>query len=141
MEQVALTDPLTGLPNHRTMMDQIDEELARCQRTQESCAIVFIDLDHFKHINDTWGHRASDAVLREASCRLQRNIRRGDVVGRYGGEEFVMLLTNTNLHSAKQTAERLRVALADEPCILEPGEDTPDGNVIAHREYWRGRLR
>jgi diguanylate cyclase (GGDEF)-like protein len=131
MEQVALTDPLTGLPNHGTMMDQIEEELARCQRTQEACAIVFVDLDHFKHINDTWGHRAGDVVLREASCRLQKNIRRGDMVGRYGGEEFVMLLTNTNLHAAKLTAERLRATLADEACILEPGEDTPDGNAIA----------
>jgi diguanylate cyclase (GGDEF)-like protein/putative nucleotidyltransferase with HDIG domain len=131
MEHVALTDPLTGLPNHRTMMDQIEEELARCQQTQALCAIVFVDLDHFKHINDTWGHRAGDAVLREAGGRLQRNIRLGDAVGRYGGEEFVMLLTNTNLHAAKQTAERLRVALACEPYILEPGEDTPDGNAIA----------
>jgi diguanylate cyclase (GGDEF)-like protein len=131
MEQVALTDPLTGLPNHRTMMDQIEEELTRCRRTQESCAIVFVDLDHFKHINDTWGHRAGDAVLREASGRLKKSIRQGDAVGRYGGEEFVMLLANTTLHAAKHTAERLRVALAEEPCILEPGEDTPDGNVIA----------
>ena len=130
MEQVALTDPLTGLPNHRTMMDRIESELARCQRSQELCAIVFIDLDHFKHINDTWGHRAGDAVLREASSRLKKNIRQGDLVGRYGGEEFVLLLSNTTLQGAKQTAERLRVALADKPCILEPGEDTPDGNSI-----------
>ncbi len=113
------------------MMDQINEELTRCQRIQEACAIVFVDLDHFKHINDTWGHQAGDAVLREVSCRLQRNIRHGDAVGRYGGEEFVMLLTNTTLHAAKQAAERLLVAIAEEACLLEPGEDTPDGNVIA----------
>jgi diguanylate cyclase (GGDEF)-like protein/putative nucleotidyltransferase with HDIG domain len=131
LEQVALTDPLTGLPNHRTMMDQIEAELARCQRTREACAIVFVDLDHFKHINDTWGHRAGDAVLRETSWRLQKNIRRGDAVGRYGGEEFVMLLTNTDLYAAKLTAERLCVALAGEPCMLEPGEDALDGNIIA----------
>ncbi len=130
MEQVALTDPLTGLPNHRTMMDQIEEELARCQRTRESCAVVFIDLDHFKHINDTWGHRAGDAVLREASSRLKEYSRQGDVVGRYGGEEFVMLLSNTNLQAAKQAAERFRVALAEEPCIVEVGKDMPDENSI-----------
>ncbi len=122
MEQVAQTDPLTGLSNHRTMMNQINEELTRCQRIQEACAIVFVDLDHFKHINDTWGHQAGDAVLREVSCRLQRNIRHGDAVGRYGGEEFVMLLTNTTLHAAKQAAERLLVAIAEEACLLSPAK-------------------
>jgi diguanylate cyclase (GGDEF)-like protein len=131
MEQVALTDPLTGLPNHRTMMDRIDEELVRCQQTQGMCAVVFVDLDHFKHINDTWGHRAGDSVLREASCRLKKSIRREDAVGRYGGEEFVLVLTNTDLHAAKCTAERLRVALAEEPCSLESEEDTPAENAIA----------
>jgi len=131
LEQMALTDSLTDLPNHRTMMDRIEEELARCQRTQQSCALVFVDLDHFKHINDAWGHRAGDAVLREASCRLKKSIRREDAVGRYGGEEFVMMLPNTDLHAAKQTAERLRVALAEEPCLLEPEENGQAGNVIA----------
>ena len=131
MEQVALNDPLTGLPNHRTMMDRIEEELARCQRTRESCAVVFIDLDHFKHINDTWGHRAGDAVLREASSRLKKNARGGDVVGRYGGEEFVMMLSNTNIEGARQAVEQFRIALAEKPCILEPCEDTPAGTGIA----------
>src|SRR2546421_2844672 len=131
MEQMASIDPLTSLPNHRTMMDRIEEELARGLRTQQSCALVFVDLDHFKHINDAWGHRAGDAVLREASCRLKKSIRREDAVGRYGGEEFVMTLPNTDLHAAKQTAERLRVALAEEPCLLEPEENGQAGNVIA----------
>ncbi len=131
MEQVALTDPLTGLPNHRTMMDQIDKELAHCQRTQESCAVVFVDLDHFKHINDTWGHRAGDMVLREASSRLKKDIRPGDMVGRYGGEEFVMILSNMNIQTAKQAVERFRIALAEEPCILEPGEGILVRNSIA----------
>jgi len=131
MEQMALIDPLTSLPNHRTMMDRIEEELARCQRTQQSCALVFVDLDHFKHINDAWGHRAGDVVLREASSRLKKSIRREDAVGRYGGEEFVMLLPNTDLHAAKQTAERVRVAIAEEPCLLEPEEKAHAGNVIS----------
>src|SRR6266536_3089951 len=63
---------------------RMEEELARCQRTQQSCALVFVDLDHFKHINDAWGHRAGDVVLREASGRLKKSIRREDAVGRYG---------------------------------------------------------
>ena len=131
MEQVALTDPLTGLPNRRTMMDLLEEKLAHCQRTQELCAVIFIDLDHFKHINDTWGHQAGDAVLREAGSRLKKIIRKEDAVGRYGGEEFVIMLSNTNLQAAKQTAQRLRVAIAEELCFLPPEEDMVEGNSIA----------
>ncbi|MEO8970563.1 MAG: GGDEF domain-containing protein [Ktedonobacteraceae bacterium] len=131
MEQAALTDPLTGLPNHRTMMDQIEGEISRCRRTQQSCAIVFVDLDHFKHINDTWGHRAGDAVLREVSRRLKKSIRQGDSVGRYGGEEFVIVLTNTNLPAARQAAERLRVAFASAPCSLESEENALARSVIS----------
>jgi diguanylate cyclase (GGDEF)-like protein len=131
MEHIALTDPLTGLPNHRTMMDQIAQELLRCQQAHESCSIMFVDLDHFKHINDTWGHRAGDAVLREVSHRLRENISRDDVVGRYGGEEFVLILTNANLHVARQTAERLRVILAEEPCLLEPEENVQSASAIS----------
>ncbi len=130
MEQAALTDPLTGLPNRRTMIDLLEAELVRCQRAQEFCAVIFIDLDHFKHINDTWGHRAGDAVLRETGSRLKKNIRQGDAVGRYGGEEFVIMLSNTNLQAAKQAAERLRVAIAEELCYLPPEEDMAEGNSI-----------
>ncbi len=130
MEQIALTDPLTGLPNHRTMMDQIEEELARCQSTQQSCAVVFVDLDHFKRINDTWGHRAGDAVLCEVGHRLKEKVRQDEAVGRYGGEEFVLVLTNTDLREAKQRAERLRVVLAEEPCLLSSEGGTLAETVI-----------
>ena len=92
---------------------------------------MFVDLDHFKHINDTWGHRAGDAILREVSRRLKENIRQGDAVGRYGGEEFVMVLANSDLQAARLAAERLRVALASKPCILEPEENTQAGSVIS----------
>ena len=129
-KQLALTDPLTGLPNHRTMMDRIEQELAHCQRTQEQCTVVFVDLDHFKHINDTWGHRAGDAVLREAARRLKENIRPQDAVGRYGGEEFVLLLTNTDKREAKLTAERLCAVFAADPCVVKDEETEQTGNLI-----------
>lgn len=113
------------------MMDRIEEELARCQSTQQSCAVVFVDLDHFKHINDTWGHRAGDAVLCEVARRLKGRVRQHDAVGRYGGEEFVMVLTDRDLREVRQIAERVRMAFAEEPCLLEPEENAPAGNVIA----------
>ena len=121
-ETRATTDPLTGLPNHRTVMARIEEEISRCQRVQVSCSVLFVDLDHFKHINDTYGHRAGDTVLREVARRLTAIVRLEDLVGRYGGEEFAILLTDTPLDRATQVAQRLRSTLAETPCIWETEE-------------------
>ena len=118
-ETRATTDPLTNLPNHRTVMGRIEEELSRSERAEMLCAVLFVDLDHFKHINDTYGHRAGDTVLREAARRLSSIVRLEDVVGRYGGEEFAVMLTDTTLDNAKHVAERLRLAIADTPCLWE----------------------
>ena len=112
---LATTDPLTGLPNHRTVMGRLEEEISRCQRSQETCAVLFLDLDHFKRINDTWGHRAGDAVLCETGRRLTRALRLEDFVGRYGGEEFAVILTDVSLDEAQQVARRLQHILAGEP--------------------------
>ena len=111
----ALTDAITGLANHRAVMSRIDEEVARCQRMQGSCAVLFVDLDHFKRINDTWGHRAGDAILRELGNRLRSTLRKIDFVGRYGGEEFAVVLVDINRDQAQQAAERMRAAVADQP--------------------------
>lgn len=122
-ETRATTDPLTELPNHRTVMGRIEEELSRCQRVETGCAILFIDLDHFKHINDTYGHRAGDTVLREVAHRLMSVVRLEDLVGRYGGEEFAVLLTDTTLAKATFVAERVRSTLAETPCLWETEEN------------------
>ncbi len=119
---LATRDPLTGLPNHRTVITRVEEELSFCQRAQSSCAFVFLDIDHFKHINDTWGHRAGDEILCEVGRRLVNTLRQEDFVGRYGGEEFAIVLANTELEGATQAAERLCKALATDPCLWEPGE-------------------
>ena len=124
LQAMATTDPLTGLPNHRTVMSRIEEELSRCKRTQETCAILFVDLDHFKSINDTLGHQAGDAILREVGQRLKSGVRLEDFVGRYGGEEFAVVLTNTDLQAAALVAEHLRTALAEVPCFWQ-AEDAP----------------
>lgn len=127
---LATTDPLTGLPNHRTVMGRLEEEISRCQRSQETCAVLFIDLDHFKQINDTWGHRAGDAVLCETGRRLSKALRLEDFVGRYGGEEFAVILTDVTLDEAQQVAGRLQHVLADEPFEWEV-DDTSQPTSIS----------
>ncbi|HZU69910.1 MAG TPA: amino acid permease [Ktedonobacteraceae bacterium] len=120
----AITDPITGLPNHRAVMSRINEEVSRCQRSQDSFAILFVDLDHFKRVNDTWGHRAGDAILREVGTRLRNTLRLEDLAGRYGGEEFAIILTGADLLAANQVAERLLASISAKPCLWE-SEDTP----------------
>ncbi len=126
---LATTDPLTGLPNHRTVMGRLEEEISRCQRSQETCAVLFIDLDHFKQINDTWGHRAGDAVLCETGRRLAKAIRLEDFVGRYGGEEFAVILTDVTLDEAQQVAGRLQHVLADELFVWEADDASQSTSI------------
>src|SRR5215472_3134926 len=118
----AVTDTITGLPNHRAVMNKLGEEIARCQQEQASCAVLFVDLDYFKQINDTWGHRAGDAILRASGSRLCSTLRPHDFVGRYGGEEFAVVLTDVDVSEASQTAERLRMAVAAQPFYWENEE-------------------
>lgn len=122
--RAATTDAVTGLPNHRAVMSCIEEEVKDCQRTQRAFAILFVDLDHFKRINDTWGHRAGDAILREVAQRLHAALRLEDVVGRYGGEEFAIVLSNIDLDEATTIAERLRTAVQAEPCMWQMEESS-----------------
>ncbi|MFL5627572.1 MAG: diguanylate cyclase, partial [Ktedonobacteraceae bacterium] len=114
--QAAITDTITGLPNHRAIMSRLGEEIEHCQQTQSTCAVLFVDLDQFKHINDTWGHRAGDAILHEIGIRLRSALREEDFVGRYGGEEFAVVLTDADVIAARHTAERLRHVVVDKPC-------------------------
>lgn len=118
----AVTDAVTGLPNHRAVMSRLDEALSHCQRARSSCAVLFVDLDHFKQVNDTHGHRAGDAILREVGSRLRGGIRLEDFVGRYGGEEFAIILTDTDLLGAGQAADRLLAAINSQPCYWETGD-------------------
>jgi diguanylate cyclase (GGDEF)-like protein len=118
----AVTDTLTGLPNHRAVMNKLDEEIARCQQEQASCAVLFVDLDYFKQINDTWGHRAGDAILRAVGSRLCSTLRPRDFLGRYGGEEFAIVLAGADVCEADRVAEHLRAAVAAQPFYWEDDE-------------------
>jgi two-component system, cell cycle response regulator len=112
MRQLASHDPLTKLWNRSAIVEQLDTEINRCNREQSSVGVVLIDLDHFKLINDTYGHLAGDRVLREASETMNGMIRPYDAVGRYGGEEFLMVLPGCDQINAVSHAERIRQALA-----------------------------
>ena len=115
LREQALTDPLTELPNHRAVMLMLEHEYERAHRLQRPLSILFVDGDHFKHVNDTYGHVIGDVVLAELGQRLREALRAGDEVGRFGGEEFVVLLPETDCEEAVQIAERLRNAVAAMP--------------------------
>ncbi|HEX9309118.1 MAG TPA: diguanylate cyclase [Anaeromyxobacter sp.] len=108
-------DPLTGLPNRRAFEEDLAREVARAARTGEPLAVVMLDLDRFKAVNDGYGHAAGDAVLRALAARAQGAVRAGDVVARLGGEELGLLLPGADLARAAEVAERLRAALAALP--------------------------
>jgi diguanylate cyclase len=102
------TDSLTGLLNHGAWKDALEIEFQRCQRQQAGGAIALIDIDHFKSINDTYGHVAGDIVLRQLSKILKQNLRATDVAGRYGGDEFCVILPDVPLAHAVQAMDALR---------------------------------
>ncbi len=112
------TDVLTGWHNRRYLKKRLQDELARAGREQTPLACLMLDLDHFKSINDRWGHLAGDAVLVEIAHRIEEQIRRSDIAARYGGEEFVIVLPNTTADVAMIIAERIRQAVASEPVSL-----------------------
>ena len=111
LANAALTDLLTGLPNRRSAMDQLEQAWSAATRSGLPLAVMVIDIDHFKHVNDTYGHAAGDAVLREAAATLRTSARRQDSVCRIGGEEFLVICPNTDIQAATQSAERLRTTL------------------------------
>jgi len=110
------------LPNRSAIASALEQELARCHREQRTVGIILLDLDHFKKINDTYGHFAGDAVLRETASRLRGNIRPYDQVGRYGGEEFMVVLPNCDLEQAANQAERMRHRLEATSMLVDGSE-------------------
>lgn len=119
LREQATHDGLTGLLNRTSILEKLDNELARGAREQRPVSVLMVDLDRFKAINDTHGHLAGDAVLREAARRLKSTARRYDSVGRYGGEEFLVVLPGCEISAAAAQAERLRDALGDTPFLAE----------------------
>lgn len=121
LERLTRLDGLTGLFNRNTFVDLTAQELDRAQRQGNDTVILLVDLDHFKLINDTWGHPAGDAVLRNVSNAMRAAVRSTDLVGRLGGEEFVVLLPGTSIVAARTLAEKLRARLQGNPTRWESG--------------------
>lgn len=117
--EMANNDMLTGVPNRRLLLQTIRRDTDRAMREHAPYAVLMADIDHFKAVNDTHGHMAGDAVLRHVAHLLQGRSRGQDMVGRWGGEEFLVLLPATTLHGAEQLAQTLRGSVCDAPCHYE----------------------
>jgi two-component system chemotaxis family response regulator WspR len=143
LREQATRDGLTGVWNRKMIFDTLSQELTRAGREGTPLAIVMADLDKFKSINDRFGHPVGDAILQQASRRLSACVRTYDHVGRYGGEEFLIVLPNCDREQARKLSERLRQSVADAPmeaegkmlhitCSLGVAiSDTPRGNSVA----------
>jgi diguanylate cyclase (GGDEF)-like protein len=125
VERQALVDGLTGLANRRQCEETLEDELARVERFGGPLAVVVADLDWFKDVNDRHGHPAGDAVLREFAALLQETVRDVDLAGRWGGEEFVLVLPGTDLEGGAQLAERVRGLLAGRTLLAVDGSPIP----------------
>ena len=119
MHQMAVTDGLTQAANKRQLNEAIANEIERSQRHGRPLSLIFFDIDHFKRVNDTHGHLAGDMVLKEIANGILRRIRRSEVFGRYGGEEFALLLPETDLEGALHLAEELRALVQSHPFVYE----------------------
>ena len=121
----ASTDALTGVYNRHYLDAHLDQLLSRAHADKKQLAIAFCDIDHFKRLNDTYGHDAGDAALIEFTQRLQRNLRSFDLVARMGGEEFLVVMPDTPLERAYRISERMRSRIEETPFKLPSGEEVP----------------
>jgi diguanylate cyclase (GGDEF)-like protein len=118
----ATNDALTGILNRRAILNVLEREAARATRHASSLGILLLDLDHFKRVNDGYGHTVGDAVLEQVSTRLSAPLRKYDAVGRYGGEEFLVVLPQCDLEQIADIAERVRLSVASAPIETTAGE-------------------
>jgi diguanylate cyclase (GGDEF)-like protein len=128
LREQAMTDPLTGLYNRRYLVEFLQREWIRARRREGSLGVIMIDLDHFKRINDSFGHPVGDYVLTAISALLRMHIRSSDIVCRYGGEEFALVLPDASLESVKRRAGEMQAAIAR--LDLRHGE-APLGRITA----------
>jgi diguanylate cyclase (GGDEF)-like protein len=122
VQKQAITDELTGLYNRRGLFEFGNREVERAHRFQRPLSALMLDIDHFKLVNDQYGHQAGDAVLETLAKRCRKNIRGIDIPGRYGGEEFLFLLVEDDIEEASQVAERLRTCFVNVPITTQAGD-------------------
>ena len=121
LQVLATTDGLTGVLNRRTLLERLGEELERAWRERKPLSLLMLDIDRFKRINDTYGHPAGDRVLVEMAERLKSHLRPYDLVGRYGGEEFVVVISGADAEEGVAIAERIREMISSDPFPLDHG--------------------
>ena len=132
---LANTDPLTGVFNRRSFIEWCERELLRSSRTGEPFSLIMIDVDHFKQINDQYGHKAGDAALCAVAEKLKTSARKIDILGRWGGEEFVALLPGANSDAALLVAQRLRHSVESLSIFAASSRDT--GSSSRHRRNYQ----
>ena len=119
---MAMKDGLTGLYNHKLIIDLLKKECKKAETYKEHISFIMIDIDFFKNVNDTYGHSAGDDVLRDLSKLLQSNSREGDIIGRYGGEEFCIIIPNTTQDETYMICERVRKAVEEHIFITDEAD-------------------
>lgn len=151
LQDKAMTDPLTGLKNRRYLQEKLQEYIDRATTQQSVFSLLLIDVDHFKRVNDTYGHESGDSVLQELSWKLEKETREQDIVARLGGEEFVVVLPNTNKDNARVIAERIRlnilhgswsnarVSISIGVSTYEPGDVPPNLFMKADEALYRSK--
>jgi diguanylate cyclase (GGDEF)-like protein len=110
-QRAAAVDSLTGLSTYRVLRDRLAFEIERSKRSNEGFAVLFMDLDRFKDVNDSYGHEAGNEILKAVAEEIRNSVRASDVAARYGGDEFVAILTRTDLHGAMRVAEAIRTGI------------------------------
>ncbi len=142
LESLALTDPLTGLANRRLLVDRLSVEMVHARREHSGLALLYLDLDGFKEINNTLGHAAGDTLLKMVAARLQSTVREEDTVARLGGDEFVIVLRLTEGDDAGQVATKVIAAVA-RPYLIEgkAASVTISAGIGLYPVTWRGRRR
>jgi diguanylate cyclase (GGDEF)-like protein len=124
-EHAAHTDGLTGLHNRRWLSDSFKRQMQRCELSNLPCTVIMLDIDHFKQVNDRFGHIAGDRILCTVSQVLLNTMRPADLIARYGGEEFALCLPDTSTEDSSLIAERLRISISEAKTYVEDGKELP----------------
>ena len=119
LSQLVRTDPLTGIANYRYFVMALEQEIERTQRSAQPTSLIMLDLDFFKKVNDDWGHEIGNQALVHISRQIEKTVRKLDLACRYGGEEFAVILPNTDLAASIPVANRIRQQIADTPLLVD----------------------
>ncbi|MDT8445657.1 MAG: PleD family two-component system response regulator [bacterium] len=133
LEEMVMIDGLTGLYNHKFIFEVLSKQIADSERYGRPMSVIMFDLDHFKRVNDNYGHQVGDEVLVKVAACIKSSVRQADLAGRYGGEEFLVVLPNTSLEDAARVAEKIRSAIASIPWDHEGLVITISGGLAQFR--------